>query len=203
MDHRIGVYSGTFDPVHPGHIAFAEQALQECGLGTVVFAPEQKPRSKDHVTDISHRIAMIERAVEDKANLSVARLQSAQFTVKQTLPELHELFPGAKLTLLVGSDVVRTFLYRWEGLDTLLGDVSLAIGMRASDSQAETIDILEQLAQDYEVAIDYTFITTPEAYMSSSQVRDGTVDLSRVHPSMLEYIQEHQLYLPTPTDQTS
>jgi len=194
MERRTGIYSGTFDPIHPGHIAFAEEAMRVCGLDEVIFVPEQKPRGKEYVTDILHRIALIERATEAIAGLQVMRLASEQFTVEQTLPELHKAFGDSNLTLLVGSDIARTFLYRWEGLDTLLADVSLAIGMRSNDSSDEITNIMSQLERDYCNLIDYTLISTQDADIASSQIRNGTADISRLHPGMLAYIQEHQLY---------
>jgi nicotinate-nucleotide adenylyltransferase len=194
MERRAGIYSGTFDPIHPGHVAFAEEAMRVCCLDEVIFIPEQKPRGKDHVTNISHRIALIEYATEAIAGLRVVRLASEQFNVEQTLPELHQAFGDSSLTLLVGSDTVRTFLYRWEGLDTLLTDVSLAIGVRSNDSPDEITTIMSQLEHDYGIPIDYTLIFTQEADMASSQIRNGAADMSRLHPGMRAYIQEHQLY---------
>ena len=194
MERRTGIYSGTFDPIHQGHIAFAEEAMRVCGLDEVIFIPEQKPRGKEHVTDISHRIALIERATAAIAGLRVVRLATEQFNVEHTLPELHQTLGDSNLTLLVGSDIARTFLYRWEGLDTLLADVSLAIGMRSDDNPDEITTIMDQLEHDYGIPVDYTLISTPEADIASSQIRNGTADLSRLHPGMLAYMQEHRLY---------
>lgn len=194
MARRTGIYSGTFDPVHSGHIAFAKEAMRTCSLDEVVFIPEQKPRGKNHVASMSHRIALIERATAANTGLRVAQLASGQFNVEQTLPELRRIFSGCRLTLLMGSDVVRTFSYRWEKLDTLLAGVSLAIGMRFNDDPNEITAIMDQLAQDYDVFIDYALIFAPDADMTSSQIRNGTADKSRMLPGVLTYMQEHQLY---------
>jgi nicotinate-nucleotide adenylyltransferase len=196
MKHRTGIYSGTFDPVHPGHIAFAEETLRICNLDEVVFIPEKTPRGKNQVTDLVHRIALIERTTAEIVGLSVIQLASEQFTVTQTLPELHKLFNNNHLTLLVGSDVARSFSYGWNDLGILLHDVSIAIGLRESDNPDEITAIMEQLAHDYTASIDYTLISTPEAGIASSLIRNGTIDQSRLHSGALAYIQEHQLYTP-------
>lgn len=198
MERRTGIYSGAFDPVHPGHIVFAEKALRVCALDEVVFLPEQKPRGKNQVTSIMHRLALIERATETIAGLRAVRLTSEQFSVKQTLPELHQAFCNSHLTLLVGSDVVRTFLHRWEGLHTLLADVALAIGMRSGDTPDAVTAIMNQLTHAYGFPIHYTLISTPEADMASSQFRNGTADMSRLHPRVLAYMQKYQLYAQPP-----
>ena len=64
MVKRIGIFAGTFDPVHKGHISFALQAIEAAGLDEVVFLPEPRPRHKQSVTDQSHRIAMINLAIK-------------------------------------------------------------------------------------------------------------------------------------------
>jgi nicotinate-nucleotide adenylyltransferase len=168
---RIGVYSGTFDPIHAGHIAFADATQKVCALDRVIFLPEKQPREKQHVSDIAERLALLDQATEPYKNLHVQQLESAQFSVQHTLPELRRLLGDANFTLLVGSDVVRTFLYRWEGLATLLAEVSLAIGMRAGDSQGEMLKIIHELEQTYKIPTTYTFIVAPHADLASSHFR--------------------------------
>ncbi|HEU5121705.1 MAG TPA: adenylyltransferase/cytidyltransferase family protein, partial [Candidatus Saccharimonadales bacterium] len=67
---RIGIYSGTFDPVHYGHIAFAASAIRACNLDEVVFLPEPQPRYKAGVTDIAHRLALLTMATAAQSNLT-------------------------------------------------------------------------------------------------------------------------------------
>lgn len=191
MERRIGIYSGAFDPVHPGHIAFAQAALGLCGLAEVVCIPEQKPRGKAHVGDIGQRMALLERTVHAISGLRVMQLESEQFTVRQTLPELHGLFPGSHLTFLFGSDVVRT-LHQWEGIDTLLNNAALAVGVRSTDQPDEITAVISQLAHQYRLSIPYTLITTPESHLSSSQFRNGTLDPSRLSPEIQAYLQARQ-----------
>src|SRR5688500_13565413 len=116
MKHRIGIFPGTFDPVHQGHVAFCLEALRVCKLDEVLLLPERVPREKQNVADFSRRRSLLQDAVSARPALHVMVLNSDQFTVKETLPELQRKLGDAELTLLVGSDVVRTFLYRWEGL---------------------------------------------------------------------------------------
>lgn len=194
MPSRIGIFSGTFDPVHSGHIAFAQEALRSCRLDEVVFLPEQQPRGKEKVTDMVHRVALLQHATADIDGLRVLELEDTQFSVDQTLPKLHKLFPGSQLTLLVGSDVARTFLYRWDGLDTLLADTPVAIGLRSSDEAEDMTAIMYQLSQEYELNADYVILSTPESTMASSHIRSGKVDMTRLHPEALQYMQKHLLY---------
>jgi cytidyltransferase-like protein len=71
---RIGIYSGTFDPVHAGHMAFALQAMQEAKLDRLYFLPERRPRYKQGVEHFAHRVAMLERAILKNQALSKKKL---------------------------------------------------------------------------------------------------------------------------------
>lgn len=195
MQRKVGIYSGTFDPVHLGHVAFAREAQRRCQLAEVVFLPEQTPRGKTVVTDLFHRIALLERALTDEPGMRVATLTSPQFTVAQTLPEIRALLPNTQLVLLMGSDVVKTFTHRWEGLEALLREVELAIGLRAHDIRKDLAGILTHIEKTYHMPVRHTFITTDNADIASSHIRKGGRRTEWLHPDLLRYIQEHQLYL--------
>lgn len=184
---RIGIYPGTFDPVHAGHIAFATAALLECQLDEVVFLPEKTPRGKQNVTATAHRVALLEKAIENTAGLRVAALASERFTVKQTLPELRALFGDAELTLLLGSDVALSLPY-WPDVDVLLQEMQIAVGMRAGDSRQEIIEILRFTKSP----ATYTVIETEHPHFTSSQVRSGKTAL--FSPGVAEYARAHSLY---------
>lgn len=196
MKHNIGIYSGTFDPIHVGHIAFAQAAAHELALDAVVFLPEQQPRGKQNVTEIHHRIELIKRAIQDDDKLQVLTLPSKQFTITKTLPQLQKRFTDADFTFLVGSDIVRTFMYRWDDLEILLETVSFAVGLRTGDKQSELETIFMQLEAQYHTPITRSYIATKSAHVASSQFRENSNSVSSLsHPNMLEYIRENQLYL--------
>jgi nicotinate (nicotinamide) nucleotide adenylyltransferase len=174
---RIGIYSGTFDPIHQGHLAFAEAALEACKLNSVVFLPERRPRGKRHATDISHRVALIERAAQGNASLRVLNLPVDQFTVANTLPTLRSTFKNADLIFLMGSDTVLTF--PWEGLDTLFQEASLAIGMRANDSQNAVTEVIATMENQFDTKIECTYIRTLDHDITSSGIRNGTTESGR------------------------
>ena len=182
---RIGLYPGTFDPIHSGHIAFAQAALAQCSLDEVIFIPEHTPWRKQTVTSLHHRYALIEKAIQGLPGLRVMQLDTKQFTVEKTLPELKRLFNDASLTLLMGSDVAKG-LHHWEGLSELLQQVSLAIGLRGDDT-AETIAALLPPQANYDL------VQTEQGHIASSQVRKGS-RASDLPAAAQAYIQEHKLY---------
>lgn len=171
MNEKIGIYPGTFDPVHPGHISFAKETLLHCHLDRIIFIPETSPRGKTSVTALSERLELLRYMLEEPAHLEALHIMSSPFTVTHTLPELQQLFPQAELTLLIGSDIVHTFDHRWEGLDELFKTMPLAIGLRSGDTGEGIRAILSRHAHDRGISIRHTLIQTPHAHVSSSAIR--------------------------------
>lgn len=162
MPH-IGIYSGTFDPVHAGHLAFANAATEANRLDYVVFMPEEQPRGKTNVSDIDRRVLLLRDSLAT-TNHTVYRANQPRFTIAETLPELIEKYQGATLSFLLGSDVVSS-LPKWPDVELLIANHTLIIGMRAHDHTKDIASILDQLGASY------TIVTTPHAHVSSSQLR--------------------------------
>src|SRR5207237_1081890 len=132
---RIGIYSGSFDPVHAGHLSFALQAIEQAQLDAVYFLPERRPRNKQGVEHFGHRVAMLDKAVKPHRKLQVLELEDVSLTVASTLPRLLKRFPRAQLVFLMGSDVTQ-YLPTWPNAARLLQQVELVVGVRAADSPA-------------------------------------------------------------------
>ena len=139
---RIGIYAGTFDPVHAGHIAFALQALAAADLDKVYFLPERQPRGKQGVEHFAHRLAMIKLAVQPYPQFETLDLPDINFSVRRTLPRLKQRFNGAQLVFLFGSDVLPG-LQTWPDVDRLLLETELVIGLRAEADRADLHRIVE------------------------------------------------------------
>ena len=133
---RVGIYSGTFDPVHSGHVAFALQSLKAAGLDEVYFLPERRPRKKHGVEHFGHRAAMLERALGPHPRLKLLELEDTSFSIGRTLPRLRKRFPGAELIFLFGSDVAQN-LSDWPGAARLLEDSEIVIGIRSRDKRKD------------------------------------------------------------------
>src|ERR1051326_1090401 len=119
MHRHIGIYPGTFDPIHDGHISFANEGATLFHLEKVIFLPEKNPRRKQGVTNIAERHAKLKTDIAKHKKLETLLLNTEQFTILETLPELHRLFPGSKFTFFMGSDVA-LHLSTWQNLPLLL-----------------------------------------------------------------------------------
>ena len=135
MRERVGIFAGSFDPVHKGHIAFALQALKEANLSTVYFLPEPKPRRKTGVTHISHRVAMLERALRPHSALKTLELPDKEFSVTKTMPRLKQKLPDTELFLLIGADSELEHLPNWPLAGQLLKNFGLIIAERSQDKE--------------------------------------------------------------------
>lgn len=119
---RIGVFGGTFDPVHIGHLAAAVNVRHALGLDRVLLVvaniPWQKAEGRT-VTDAEDRFAVVQAAAEGLEGIEASRMEidrgGPSYTA-DTLAELGRLHPGAELFLVVGSDVVGE-LGTWERAD--------------------------------------------------------------------------------------
>jgi nicotinate-nucleotide adenylyltransferase len=132
---RIGIYSGTFNPVHAGHISFALQAINEAKLDKVYLMPERYRPHKVDVAHYGHRVAMARQAVKPHRKLGIIENSDVTFSVSKTLPKLKNQFHDQKLVFLMGSDNLST-LSQWPAVDYLLKGNELVIGVREGDQQA-------------------------------------------------------------------
>lgn len=109
---RMGVFGGSFDPLHLGHLILAEQCRDQARLDRVLFVPAPRPPHKQHGTAASFddRVAMLRLALADQPTFLVDTLEGHRngpsYTV-DTLRELRQREPGDEWFLLVGSDSVR------------------------------------------------------------------------------------------------
>lgn len=185
---RVGVFSGTFDPIHAGHIAFGQAALEQCNLDVVVYMPERRPRGKLGMADFEHRLHMTKLATEDYDRLTALETDDDQFTVERTLPYLQTMYAGADIILLIGSDVVRTFHYRWPGLEQLVAQVEFAICLRGDETEQSVRQAIERV----DLPMQYSIIATDYAQTSATEVRRGNAQGAA--KELQQYILRHNLY---------
>jgi len=194
MIKRVGIYAGTFDPVHAGHVTFALQAREAAHLDMVYFMPEREPRRKVGVELYGHRYAMLERAVRPHTHLAVLDTTDKYFSVTRTLPRLQQLFPNSEIVLLLGSDVAQ-FLPQWQHVDTLVKNASFCIGIRAGADRTVIEQIFSQLGLPPE---RLTLIDSFAADVTSSGIRDALRSRRTVRgllTSVYKYAQKEWLYL--------
>lgn len=191
---KIGIYSGTFDPIHVGHVEFALTAAEMFNLEKVILLPEKSPRQKENSTTLETRLALLDIATADYKNLDVVVLPVERFTVSQTLPLVVAMNPDARLVFLCGSDVAKTFLYRWEGLKQLLESVDVVVSLRSGDTKESITAIFTELERKEAMTIRYDIIKSPKHYLASTHIRSGNHRIDDIDPKVAVYILENKLY---------
>lgn len=196
MTKRIGIYSGTFDPIHAGHIAFAQQALDRAKLDKLFFLVEPRPRRKQGVRALEHREAMVRLALHSNKHFGMVQLEQANFSVEETLPKLRALFEGAQLYFLMGEDVF-SHLSRWPHINDLLSSSSFIVGTRKQDEVAMR-DVLKELQKTRGAIFDVSFIETDQQNVASTKIRlafkRGKEPVGLL-PETASYIQRNGLYV--------
>lgn len=138
---KVGVFSGTFDPVHHGHLGIARKALEEHGLERVLFVPEVKPRLKHLVTPFFHRWAMLELALQSHPGFYLWRAAEIQHD-HRTLREIQSTYSDAELYLIMGGDILQSDNFWPDG--TPINTANLIVLPRTAISSA---DLRSELAK--------------------------------------------------------
>ena len=197
MSKRIGIFSGSFDPVHKGHVAFALASITAARLDMVYFAPETKPRRKPPVSHIAHRMAMLELAVRAHPPLATLDLPGKYFLPKSTMAHLKKRFPDDTLVLLLGADLYMHLVEysgQWPHVEYLLQQMEFAVAER-DDISNEAIVAGAAMLPVQPIALHV--IPKVHTQISSSTIRDVLREgghSAGLLPSVERYAKKHWLY---------
>ncbi len=197
---RLGVFGGTFDPVHYGHLVAAEEVRYRLRLDKVLFVPAGMPPHKlDHdITPTRHRLAMLELAIASNPGFALSRVDIDRhgpcYTV-DTLALLHEEYgPGTELFFLMGMDSLADIL-TWKDPERLIRLAWIVVVGRPG-FQAD-VDELDKVLPG--AAERICIVDTPLMEVSSSdirqRVREGAPIRYQVPEAVEAYIRAHRLYV--------
>lgn len=196
---RIGLFGGTFDPPHVGHLVLAGEAAHQLQLQQILWTPAPSPPHKDvnGITRISDRMAMLQLATAGDSAFEICSLElerpGPHFTV-DTLRILREIHSEDDIVLLIGEDSLEE-LPTWHAPVELIA-LCAAIGvMRRQGSQA---DLTQLDARIPGLAAKVKYMTAPLMEIASSDIRrrveQGLPYRYHVTPLVYEYIENHGLY---------
>jgi nicotinate-nucleotide adenylyltransferase len=131
---RIGIFGGSFDPPHVGHLLIAEVTRATLELDTVYLVPAYKPPHKagNHPATAQDRLAMAKLSVRGNRHLKVSDTELKRRGISYTIDTVRSFrrkFPGAELFLILGADSLTQF-HLWKAPDKILEEVSLAVYQR-------------------------------------------------------------------------
>lgn len=171
---RIGIFGGTFNPPHLGHIQAARQAMEALGLTKILFIPNYTAPHKDLPLDSptpEQRMEMLSIALAREPGMEASDLELKREGISYTVDTLSALlkqYPGAELTLLVGTDMFLSFS-QWVQWETILREVSLGAFYRGEKGEREAVE--NQCRKLTALGARVSLVKNPVIAISSTQLR--------------------------------
>ena len=189
---RVGLFGGSFDPVHNAHVALARVALEQLALDEVRWIPAGQPWQKTRVlTSGADREAMVRLAIADEPRFTLDRIELRRHGVTFTLDTVRVLAavePGTEWFLILGQDQYAT-LHTWRDWRELVERVTLAIANRPDAEPTVNANIAK---------VPHQMVSLPMMDVSSTEVRRrvaaGEPIADLVPDTVASYIERRHLY---------
>ena len=170
--HKLGVFGGTFDPPHIGHLILAAEALDQLGLSRVLWVVTQAPPHKQRlsITPLEQRLAMVSACIGDDPKFAISRVdidRPAPHYAVDTLNILQEKYPGWGLVYLMGGDSLNN-LPTWYH-PTVFVRRCQAIGVMQRPGTHIDLTQLEKILPG--IAAKVKFIQAPLLNIAATQIR--------------------------------
>ena len=202
---RVGIYGGSFDPVHYGHLLLAETCRENCNLDEVWLVPAAVPPHKQdrELTLARQRVEMLELAIAGNSRLRVSTMEIDRGGVSYTVDTLRTIaaeHPDAELFLLMGGDSLRDLLTWREPAEICM--LAWPIVIRRSGAPEPDINVLSGLVPPARLeAIRSLQVQMPIIELSASDLRQraalGRSLRYRTPRAVEQYIESHGLYRPS------
>lgn len=202
---KIGLYFGTFNPIHVGHLVIANYMADFTELDQVwmVVSPHNPLKDKTTLLMDMHRMALVKVAIDDNSKLRASdiefNLPKPSYT-STTLAYLKEKYPENEFALIMGEDNLRT-LHKWKNHETILKNHKIYVYPRVLTTQeeAEVSDINAKIGNDFSQNANVIFCEdAPVMKVSATFVRNAIKEGKDVRYLLTEpvhkYIEEMHFY---------
>jgi nicotinate-nucleotide adenylyltransferase len=193
---KIGIFGGTFDPPHFGHLKLAESALEQLGLDEVIFLPANTNpfKQKTRTSPSKDRLQMTAILVSNHPQFAVSDMEITRgglsYTI-DTIGELQMVSPG-EYWVLLGADSLKGF-ENWKNPQRILRAARLAVAVRPPINKDE---LLRTVPAEFHDRID--IISMEPMEHSSTEIREKVsrnVKIDRLtSPEIVDYIKKNKLY---------
>jgi nicotinate-nucleotide adenylyltransferase len=194
---KVGLYFGSFNPIHIGHIAIAGYMNQYAGLDQIWFvvSPHNPLKKKETLLADHQRLHMVNLAIGNNDRLKASdiefKLPVPSYTI-DTLTYLNEKYPTNKFVLVMGEDNLNT-LHKWKNINELICKAAIYVYPRAGSGKAAS-HLPEQILSK----ADVHYVNAPVMDISGTFIREGIKngkDMSYfVPPAVWTYIKEMHFY---------
>lgn len=197
---NIGLFFGTFNPIHVGHLILANFMAQRDEIDEVwlVVTPRNPFKVKDTLLDDIHRLALVREALEGNLKLKESNIEFSlpqpNYTVN-TLAVLEEKYPENNFTLIMGEDNLRGF-HKWKNHQVILQNHSILVYPRVytHSEKVEVSEIPQELLNHPKI----TLVDAPLMKISSSLIRSMIAQGKDVQymltPEVFKYVDDMNFY---------
>ena len=195
---KIGLFGGTFDPIHNGHLWIAKNAYETYSLDKVLFIPSGISYMKSGVLSVSHRVNMVKLAISDYPFFSLSTIESDKNQNSysyETILELKKENPNDEFFFIIGFDSLKNMV-KWKNPEIIFKEVTVLVAIRDDGN----IDLIKEYIDEYskEYGACIKIIQCEKIEVSSTQIRQDIIngnDVSKMLPSKVyNYIIDNRLY---------
>lgn len=190
---RIGLYFGTFNPIHVGHLIIANHMVENSDLDEIwmVVTPHNPFKKKSSLLENHHRFELVYRATEDYPKIKPSdiefKLPQPNYTV-HTLAHISEVHPEKEFCLIMGEDNLKS-LHKWKNYETILEHHHIYVYPRIANGT---------ISHQFKNHPKIHKVDAPIVQISSTMIRNGIKEQKNVRPLLTkevwEYIDEMNFY---------
>lgn len=190
---KVGLYFGTFNPIHIGHLIIANHMAEYSDLDEVWFVvtPQSPHKKKQSLLDNHHRFELVYIAVENYQKLKASdiefKLPQPNYTV-HTLVYISEKYPNHEFSLIMGEDNLKSF-HKWKNYEAILEDHHIYVYPRISEGNIKT---------NFDEHPKVHKVDAPIIQISATLIRNGIQQNKNVEPMLSKevwkYIDEMNFY---------
>jgi nicotinate-nucleotide adenylyltransferase len=190
---KVGLFFGTFNPIHIGHLIIGNHFVEYSNLDEVWFVvtPHNPHKKKNNLLDDNHRLTMVRIAIEDYPKLKASNIEfdlpQPNYTVN-TLIHLEEKYPNHHFSLIMGEDNLKSF-HKWKNHDVILNRHSIYVYPRKS--KGEALD--KWLKEDSISLIDAPIMELSSTFIRKSIQQEKNIRPLLPHPVWI-YLDEMNFY---------
>ncbi len=201
---NIGIFGGTFNPVHKGHLIIAEEILVKKKLDEIIFIPSAKPPHKDNesIVDANLRLEMLKLATNHNNHFKTSDIEISRegysYTI-ETMEFFSEKYPHKNFFFIIGSDSVKN-ISTWKNANDLIAKFSFIIAERPDFNFTENLIDQTPLPKDLKNRLKKGIVSTPLIDISSTTIRNRCLNGDSIDglvpKKVRDFIIDNGLYKP-------